>query len=185
MLPLAQISAPSNLPGASQGLPPLPEGPSLEQIRVPVEPQQGLEIWQVVMGSLLAVGLLVFFIWLYRRLRKPREAPLAPSAAASAELEIAEACATDDDMVAALAAGAIRRLLTQRYHRAGAGLTVDEFVGKLPLRKAAKQEVGAFLKECDRIKFGGEPIDPARREHILNTAHALVRQHGNTDLEEK
>ena len=73
-------------------LPPLPEGPSLQQIRVPLAPLVANDYtWELFAGiGLLLLALFLARKWLIaglRKLRRPRQASLSPQQLAHAELD--------------------------------------------------------------------------------------------------
>ena len=67
MLPIAQL--PTSSP--SGGLPPLPEGPSLDRLRPPPGAESGPETWQILVVLLGLLAIIACLLLLYRnRTRK-------------------------------------------------------------------------------------------------------------------
>ncbi len=178
MLPIAQLSTSS----PSGGLPPLPEGPSLDRLRPPPGAENGPEIWQilvVLIGLLAAVACLIL---LYRNRTRKTPAPLAPDQAALAEIEAARQHASSDVDLTTLCSGAVRRLLLEQYNLPHHGLTHEELADQLPLEKAEKMQIRNFFSRCDSVKFAGAGLTEEGRHEILDTATELVQAHHKKEV---
>jgi hypothetical protein len=164
MFHLAQMPPPQ--------LPPLPEGPTLDNVRGPIETASfsGAEIALATIAGLLIIAALV---WLFLRSRKRPEVPVDPEQAALAELEAASA-ASDDERYAILCANSVRRLLQARYDLPVTCQTSSEITRVLPIPKTQQGQLKSFLDQCDRVKFAGQPLSPEERIQLSDTARSLI-----------
>ena len=180
MLPIAQLTT----PGSSGGLPPLPEGPSLDRLRPPPGAESGPETWQILVLLLVLLIVVASLILLYRS--RTRKAPgyLAPDQAALAEIEAARHHAPGDVELTTLCSAAIRRLLLHRYNLPHQGLTHEELAEKLPFENAEKEQIRDFFSRCDSVKFAGAELAEEGRHEILDTAIQLVQAHREKEVAE-
>jgi hypothetical protein len=156
-------------------LPPLPEGPSLDTVRGPIEASSGFGTSQIALAVVAGLLILAGMVWLFLRSRKTVEAPLDPEQTALAEIEAASA-AQEDGRYATLCANSIRRLLETRYDLPATRRTSDETIGSLPITDERKREFQAFLATCDQIKFAARPLSSEQRSELSNTAQNLIRE---------
>ncbi|MFU8847376.1 MAG: hypothetical protein ACNA77_01485 [Opitutales bacterium] len=156
-------------------LPPLQEGPSLENVRAPIEVADGFETWQIILAALAISLMAAALVWLYLRSKKPVEAPINPYTAACAELDAA-AQAVDNERFAMLCANALRRFIAARLGLPATSQTTGELCARLPLAPKAQAHIGGFLKRCDGVKFAGTTLDPEQRAQILDTARELIEE---------
>lgn len=154
-------------------LPELPEGPSLENVRGPIESGGGYEIWQIALAILTGLLIAGLFVWLYLRSRKQPATPIDPHAAALAELEAASQ-ATDDERFAMLCANAIRRLIASRFDLPATSQTSSELCAHLPLQREETIGISEFLERCDGVKFAGQTLGSDHRIALLDTAKELI-----------
>ena len=178
MLPIAQL--PTSSP--SGGLPPLPEGPSLDRLRPPPGAENGPETWQILVVLLGLLVVIACLILLYRNRTSKTPAPLAPDQAALAEIETARQHASSDIDLTTLCSGAVRRLLFHQYNLPHHGLTQEELADKLPLEKTEKEQIRNFFSRCDSVKFAGAGLTKEGRQEILDTATRLVQAHRNKEV---
>lgn len=175
-MPRAQTSPPQTSPAE----PALPEGPSLEHLRGPVEIPP-LEFWQI-----LALGLAgCFLLWLlYRFLRSRRNARsprLTAADTAFAELDAAaQHTAGDDERFAVLSSLALRRYFERGHGIPALGRTTVEFLRQLhkhpKLGEAAREPLAEFLDRCDRVKFARHSLTPEEREALTENARRILHQ---------
>lgn len=173
MFTLAQVPTPQ--------LPPLPDGPSLDRVRGPIE-LPAYSNWQITLFALASLLLLVLFIWagarLYRYFRQ-RRAALAPAQVAQAELRSAELCQADERFAVCLTQ-ALRRYFEQGLHLPSHAQTSEEFLRRLKhhphLSTDFQNELAEFLRHCDRVKFARTQMDSLQRSKLIQQAHNLVEQ---------
>lgn len=154
-------------------LPALPPGPSLDDVRGPIEETGGFGTGQLALVALAILLIAALFVWLYRRSREQPHAPIDPYAVAIAELEAATQ-ASDDERFAMLCANALRRLIASRFDLPAASQTSAELCARLPLPKEATVHISEFLQRCDNVKFARQALDPGRRNKLLNSAKELI-----------
>ncbi|MEM7790962.1 MAG: hypothetical protein AAF546_06155 [Verrucomicrobiota bacterium] len=163
-------------------LPDLPEGPSLDRLRGPVEIPR-FETWEIVgMSTVAAVlsGLAIWVILALIRKRKKRTTPIDPRAAALKEIEAAKYCSDDDGRFAQITSGALLRFCERGLGMRTLGQTTKEFttnLSKLPdAHEEGRQLVNQFLSECDQIKFSQRKLSATEREQLSETAAQIVAQ---------
>jgi len=155
-------------------LPDLPAGPSLENVRGPIEEASGYGMGQITLAALAVLLIAGLFVWLYLYSRRKPAAPIDPQAAAMAELEAA-AQAADDERFALLCSGALRRFIASRFDLPATSQTSSELSARLPLQREEKTRIGDFLERCDRVKFAGQALNSNQRIELLDTARALIQ----------
>lgn len=159
----------------ANSLPPLPEGPSLENVRGPLEASGGYSAWPITLAVLAGLMLAGLFAWRYHRSQRQTTAPLDPLAAALAELQAASQFA-DDERFVQLCTGALRRLLAARCGLPARSLTTAELCARLPFGEEANRRMGGLLERCDAVKFAGQALAPEQRIELLDTARELIQQ---------
>lgn len=161
-------------------LPPLPEGPSLDRVRGPVE-ISAYEPWQIALAALFILCLLALILWAVLRSRKKQSTPLPPYATALAELDTAaQLTAGDDERFAMLTSAALRRYLENEMGLHFTARTSQEFLRNLKGNKRLdhifQDKLSEVLTAFDRIKFARSSIAAAERSHISETVRELVDQ---------
>lgn len=161
-------------------LPPLPDGPSLDRVRGPVE-IPAYESWQIVLAALFALGLLALILWAIFRSRKKQSAPHPPYATALAELDAAsQLTAGDDERFAMLTSAALRRYLENEMGLRFTARTSQEFLrslkGNTRLDDVFQEKLSEALTAFDRIKFARSSIAPAERTHLSESVRGLIDQ---------
>jgi len=155
-------------------LPDLPEGPALENVRGPIEVNEGFESWQVALALLTVLLVVAGLIWLYRRSKKNPAASIDPHTAALAELDAA-AQAADDERFAMLCANAVRRYMESCFDLPATSQTSNEIVTQIPLKPQEKSRIQSFLDDCDGVKFAGRPCGKEQRLELLDTGKHLIK----------
>lgn len=168
------------LPLLATQLPALPEGPSLDNVRGPLEAAGGYGIWQITLAVLALLVIAGLFTWLYLRSRQQRPPPIDPQAAARAELAAA-AQAADDERFALLCSNALRRFIAARCGLPASSQTSAELCAQLPLPADGKARIAEFLERCDGVKFARQALSAEQRSELLNTARALMDQLENKE----
>ncbi|MEM1223150.1 MAG: hypothetical protein AAGH40_10325 [Verrucomicrobiota bacterium] len=163
-------------------LPDLPEGPSLDRLRGPVEIPR-FETWEIIgMSTAAAVltGLAIWAILALVRKRKSKTPPIDPRTAALKEIEAAKYCSDDDGRFAQITAGALLRFCEKDLGIPTLGQTTKEFtasLSRLPDRQAEdSKRVKKFLSECDQIKFSQKKLSTSERERLSETAAHIIGQ---------
>ena len=156
-------------------LPPLPEGPSLKNVRGPIELNGGYESWQIALAVLTILLIAAGAIWLYLRSRSRPPAAIPPIEVARAELNAATQ-ATGDERFALLCAYAVHRFLATEFKLPAGSKTSAEFSASIPLEDEAKARLVDFLNACDGVKFAGQTLSKAQRSEILDTANSLIEE---------
>ena len=161
-------------------LPPLPDGPSLDRVRGPIE-IPAYEPWQITLAALFVLCFLGLILWAILRRRRKQPAPLPPYEIALAELNTAaELTDGDDERFAILISTALRRYLEDELSLRFTARTSQEFLrslkGNTRLDDAFQEKLGEVLNAFDRIKFARSSIAPAERQHISETVRRLIDQ---------
>ena len=173
MIFLAQI------PAAAQ-MPPLPEGPSLDRVRGPIE-IPAYEPWQIV----LALGFIVLFIglliWLTVRSRGKATTTTPPHEAALSELQaVADLSAEDDEHFAILSSQVLRRYLEDELGLRSTARTSEEFLlslkGNTQFDESFQTTLSEILDSLDQTKFSQQTISIELRIHIIDTLKDLINQ---------
>ncbi|MGC6424908.1 MAG: DUF4381 family protein [Lentimonas sp.] len=163
-------------------MPALPEGPSFDRVRGPVEVPL-LETWHIIGAILILVLLLAFIIWQYLQLRRrdsQHMPPPIPSRSAIADLERANELAEDDENFATLLVDCIRRYYESEMQVHAVGHTSEEFLrnlkGNTRLDTAYHESLRIFLKQCDTIKFAQASTTEEQRKKLIESAQDLIHR---------
>ena len=170
-------------------LPPLPEGPSLDRVRGPIE-IPAYDLLQIA----LAVGFIALFIGLLicifvRSRRKAATTTTPPYEAALADLQAAaDLTAEDDERFAILSSHALRRYLEDGLGLRSTARTSEEFLlslkGTTQLDESFQATLGEVLANFDQIKFAQQAISIEARIHITDTVRKLIDQAHATSQKE-
>lgn len=165
-------------------LPPLPEGPSLQQIRMPLAPPAASNLlWEPFVGIAL-MGLLLFLCrrWLIAGLRKRldrRHEKLSPWQQAQAELEAIQ-LQTDPVLFAEGLNSSLRRYLKNEY-----AVGLDSYSHaqlrsaiqqQLDLKPQVQLDLDQLFEHCEQIKFSQRSLDAPNRKNLQKQAQALLQQ---------
>ena len=171
------------MPAQTPQLPDLPPGPSLDNVRGPIEipPYEPWQIGVMIALGVIALGLLLWGIARFLRARNNRDAQLQPHTTALAELKTAAECtAGDDERFAVLSSLALRRYFETGKGIAALGRTTLEFLkaldGHALLNTDARAALSAFLEHCDRVKFAQVSLTEDERNALTESAITLIRQ---------
>lgn len=177
----------AQMPAAPQ-MPPLPEGPSLDRVRGPIE-IPAYEPWQII----LALGFIVLFIglliWLAVRSRRKATKTTPPYEATLAELQAAADLSTDDDeRFAILSSQAIRRYLEDEFGLRSTARTSEEFLlslkGNTQFDESFQTTLSEILDSLDQTKFSQQTISIESRIHIIDSLKDLINQAQDISQEE-
>ena len=177
----------AQMPAAPQ-MPRLPEGPSLDRVRGPIE-IPAYEPWQII----LALGFIVLFtgllIWLAVRSRRKATTTTAPYEAALAELQAAANLSTEDDeRFAILSSQALLRYLEDELGLSSTVRTSEEFLlslkGNTQLDESFLTSLREVLANFDQIKFAQQAVSIESRIHITNAVRKLIDQAHDTSQRE-
>jgi hypothetical protein len=169
-------------------LPPLPEGPSLDRVRGPIEITT-YDPWQIA----LAVGFIALFIglliYIFVRSRRKAATKTPPYEAALADLQAAaDLTAEDDERFAILSSHALRRYLEDGLGLRSTARTSEEFLlslkGTTHLDESFQATLGEVLANFDQIKFAQQAISIEARIHITDTVRKLIDQAHATSQKE-
>ncbi len=173
----------AQLPAQTPQLPDLPPGPSLDNVRGPIEipPYEPWQIGVMIALAVIAFSLLTWGIVQFARARRNRAAQLQPHTTAFAELKTAAECtAGDDERFAVLSSLALRRYFETGKGIAALGRTTLEFLkaldGHTLLNTEARASLSTFLEHCDRVKFAQASLTEADRDALTESAITLIRQ---------
>ena len=173
---------------ATPQLPPLPEGPSLDRLRGPIE-IPAYEPWQII----LALGFIVLFIGLLIclavRSRRKATKTTTPYKAALVELQTAaNLSAEDDELFAILSSQALRRYLEDEFGLSSTARTSAEFLHSLKdnsqLDEFPQTTLREVLANLDHVKFAQHTISIEARIHITDTIRKLIDQAHATSQKE-
>ncbi len=169
----------AQMPAAPQ-MPPLPEGPSLDRVRGPIE-IPAYEPWQI----LLALGFIVLFIGLLIllavRSRRKATKTTPPYEAALVELQAAAGLSTEDDeRFAILSSQALRRYLEDEFGLRSTARTSEEFLlslkGNTQFDESFQTTLSEILDSLDQTKFSQQTISIESRIYIIDTLKDLINQ---------
>ena len=169
----------AQMPAAPQ-MPILPEGPSLDRVRGPIE-ITAYEPWQIV----LALGFIVLFIGLLIclavRSRRKATITIPPYEAALTELQAAaDLSAEDDERFAILSSQALRRYLEDEFGLRSTARTSEEFLLNLKSNtqfdESFQTTLSEILDSLDQTKFSQQTISIESRIYIINTLKDLINQ---------
>lgn len=151
----------------------------IRDIRLPSAPVPAWLLIAVVAAGLLCV-LAGYLVWRRRRLRNR---PPAPFELALRQLEAARALllASRAEEFCVAASGVVRRYIEAAYRAPATPRTTEEFLRTLanetdsPLARHGSL-LGAFLQQCDLVKFGRVSPPPESLEPLYESACAFVRR---------
>ena len=133
-------------------------------------------------GILLALALIatVLLVWLAKRRQRLILPPVPPHVRARQKLEAALLLIGDPRAFCIAVSDALRVYLEERFQLRAPERTTEEFLHDLQktqvLNEAQKQSLGAFLEQCDLVKFARfEPTEAALRE-LHESALRLVHE---------
>lgn len=138
-------------------------------------------IFMAVGAAALVAAAGLFFWW---RRRKPAEETVSPFERATQALERLEARGTPegdaiDDYYVELS-GIVRHYLEGRFSLRAPELTTEEFLREaqksVQLTSEQKRGLGAFLEDCDRVKFAAYVPEESEIRAALETARRFVRE---------
>ena len=172
----------AQMPTPAPQLPDLPEGPSLDRVRGPIEipPYEPWQIGVMIALGVLALGLLTWGIIRFLRARKNRTRQAQPHITALAELKAAAELTTDDDeRFAVLSSLALRRYFETGKGIAALGRTSLEFLqaleGNARFNADARTALTEFLEHCDRVKFAQASLTESERNALTGSAIELIQ----------
>lgn len=168
MLSIAQMQ--------SRPLPALPEGPTLDSVRAPVE-TFSFSITQILVAAAIGAVLGGLMAWLFSRYRHREPKPIDPLKRAFTELEAAKQN-TDDGSFAQACGDSVRQFLEAKYKLPVTRQTTSELSRELALSPENKLPVVNFLEFCDTIKFAGQALDPEKRIELSDTAKHIITEIG-------
>jgi hypothetical protein len=170
----------AQMPAAPQ-LPPLPEGPSLESARGPVEIPL-YEPWQIGLFiglGILAVACVIWFLVALYLHKKRNQKPSSAYQRAHTQLNVATQTKGDDEHFARLCSGALRNYFEDGLHIATRGRTSEEFLrslkGNTRLDASFNERLEHFLAQCDAIKFARMSSNPEQRTALHSSAVELIQ----------
>ncbi|WPJ97480.1 DUF4381 family protein [Coraliomargarita algicola] len=170
----------AQLPASAPKLPALPEGPTFERVRGPIE-IPSYEPWQITLAILATIFFLAILTWQILRNRRKTSTPTPPYQVALAELETAEQLTdNDDERFAILCSQALRRYLEDALHLHSRARTSQEFLHNLKgnphLDQNFQDTLAETLTQFDQIKFAQKPVSQEVRIHISTTVRQLIEQ---------
>ncbi|MDQ8206541.1 DUF4381 family protein [Coraliomargarita sp. SDUM461003] len=170
----------AQMPASAPQLPPLPEGPTFDRVRGPIEIPT-YETWQIVLA--VAVGGLLLGLLIWRLLRARSQAPsfVCPRQSALAELETAARLTENDDQrFAQLSSQALRRYLEEGLGLRFSSRTSEEFLrnlkGDTRFAPEFQEKLAELLRTFDQIKFAQKPASQETRSQITHSVRQLIEQ---------
>jgi hypothetical protein len=177
----------AQLPAQAPQLPDLPDGPSLDHVRGPIEIPlyEPWEIGLMIALGTLALGLLTWGLIRCLRARNARTRQDSPHLTALAELKTAaDMTAGDDERFAVLSSLALRRYFETGKGVAALGRTTLEFLQALESHSQfntdARNSLADFLEHCDRVKFARASLSDTERNALTNSAESLIQHFEQT-----
>lgn len=181
MSPLAQVPTPGAQPAP---LPELPDGPTLESLRGPVElpePFPWLQTSLIATGVLLLL-LITVLIWKYLQRRRAKHSTPPPHTQAEAKLQTAQQLVDSADYAQHLSQ-VIRVYLSQTTGTDYTSRTVAECLQQLPSDFPTPQIIlQQWFASIENATFAGEHLSEQQRSELLDTARRILREH-QTQLE--
>ena len=166
-------------------LPELPPGPSLENIRGPVEIPI-LEPWQILLIAVLTfifLAISIFFIIKYIR-KAFRPSLPDPETKAFQELDVIKK-ETDNGTFATRTSEILRGYIEETRDLPALRQSRTELISMAQLPGPQHAQLDTFLDTCDRVKFAREPLTKAMRIELLKTARQLIQDLSQTKTETK
>ncbi|HBR94687.1 MAG TPA: hypothetical protein DEA90_11035 [Opitutae bacterium] len=170
----------AQMPASAPQLPPLPEGPTFDRVRGPIEIPT-YETWQIALAVAVGTLLLGLLIWFFIRARSKAPNAIPPRESALAELETAaQLTENDDERFAQLSSQALRRYLEKGLGLRFSACTSEEFLGSLkgntrfPLE--FQEQLAEVLTIFDQIKFAQKPVSQETRSQIIQSVSQLIEQ---------
>lgn len=178
MLFIAQIQ---NSVSSGQ-LPPLPEGPDLDALRLLSGTESMSELWITLAALGLLAGIALVLAYLKKHSGKIQAPPNSYRGALD-EIKTARDLAINDGDFATLCSGAVRRLLLRRFKLSQKGLTDEELTEKLPIEEEDKQPIREFLNRCESVKFANAELSVESRSDLSDTALRIAHTFGHSGEE--
>jgi len=157
--------------------------PEITDIREPVY------IWDTfqlsIIGGLIALLLLVGLLWVLKRKSSPpkienRPPPIPPFEWATLRLNQileTEKELSDPDFTAAVG-DVLRGYIERAFEHPALEQTTEEFLLSIQshpvFNRELSQRTGAFLTQCDLIKFAQQQIELGQRPELIQTARQFV-----------
>ncbi len=177
MSPIAQLTAPSPAAGAPPALPPLPEGPSLERLRAPVDPTAGPEWWQLLLAALSLILIGALFYWLYQRGRRARRADAIDPAGGGPGRDRGRPALDHGRRRLAATVPHPSGATALRYGIEAEGLTHRELLRRLPPESGSGTDLKAFFHRCEAASFSPKPLSAEARERLCQEALDCLAVH--------
>ena len=178
-MPLKNIHSAANGPlgnlPISNPLPELPEGPSLERVRAPIEIMQ-LGTWQItllVTATALIFGLLLsLFFW---RSRKSSLTNIK-SDCFDESLKVLNAINPDTNSsdLAADLLDVVCIFLKRSYKITNSDGSHETIIRQLKIADSHSQNLHKFWEICNRAKFSQEPLDLEARRELIDMAEEII-----------
>lgn len=161
-------------------LPELPEGPSLESVRGPVE-IPAFETWQIALAGIALILLLGLVAWCLKKFCKPKPKSISPYETAMTGLNAAtDQAQQDNERFAVLCSQVLRRYLEDGLGLKFSARTSEEFLrslkGNTSLEESYQEELTDLLAAFDRIKFARKEISQEERSDISDTVRSLIER---------
>lgn len=161
----------------------LPSSGTAKDIRDIKGPLSFYEIrWIIVFGILLGLGILVFSILLYRKMKQNVPVRL-PHETALEEIEALRALLAKNGDVKEYYAGisdCVRRYIERAFKLRAPEMTTEEFLNSLrdsaALSLGQKDLLKGFLAACDLVKFAKYAPAKAETENIYTTANHFIEE---------
>lgn len=160
----------------------LANAPDIRDIAPPIEIPSGFAwLWWTVAGVLVVVGAIALWRWLSKRATHMPVAPVIPAhIRAKQKLQEALALIAQPKPFVIAVSDATRWYLEERFNFRAPERTTEEFLHELQrtdrLTQDQKESLGAFLTNCDLVKFAKyEPGETELRE-LHSSAIRLVEE---------
>ena len=178
-MPLKNIhSAPNgpldNLP-ISNPLPELPEGPSLERVRAPIEIMQ-LGTWQITLLVTTAILILALLMSLFFWRSRKNSLTSIESDCFDESLQILNAINPDttSSQLAADLMDVMCLFLKRSYKITISDGSHETIIRQLKIADSHSQKLHKFLEICNRAKFSQEPLDLKARRELIDMAEEII-----------
>lgn len=160
----------------------LPEGPSLDAVRGPIDipALEPWQFWTLIGLACVAAGIIVWLLIRYLWNRGTRETSVPPRDAALATLALAGTC-EDDTEFAVIVSQALRGYYKEAIGIRALEQTTAEFIAVARQHPDVPEDESEALEQiltlCDRVKFARAKLPETERSQLTASAVRWIEAH--------